>query len=149
MEVFAERDARWFGFLRGILRILQGFLAFGLFVSVAGLAIVSARAVYQWRAEIGTLRALGFPRKMVVAYFLVESSFVALLGILIGVGTATLAWYTLSLQEFGDEVGTFSMPALEIGALVAIVYLVALVSTILPAMRAASMDPVEALGPAE
>ena len=41
------------------------------------------------------------------------------------------------------------MPALEIGALVAMVYLVALASTILPPMRAASMDPVDALRPAE
>ena len=149
VKVFTEEDARWFGFLRSILRILQGFLAFGLLVSVAGLAIVSARSVYQRRAEIGTLRALGFPRKMVAAYFLLESSFVALLGILIGVGTATLAWYIMSLQEFDDDFNTFSMPAVEIGALVALVYLVSLAFTILPAIHAASLDPVDALRPAE
>jgi putative ABC transport system permease protein len=105
--------------------------------------------VYRRRSEIGTLRALGFPRKMVKACFLVESSFDALLGILIGVATATLARYILYLQKSGDDIETFSIPALEIGALVTIVYLVARVSTILPAMRAASVDPVEALRPAE
>ena len=135
--------------MKSLLRILQGFLAFGLIVGTAGLGIVSARAVYQRRAEIGTLRALGFPRRMVAAYFLVESSFVALLGVLLGGGTAILAWYAIYLSESSDDVTTFSVPVQEIGALVAIVYLVALTFTILSAMRAASLDPVEALRPAE
>ncbi len=42
------------------LRIFQGFLAFGLIVGIAGLAVIAARSIHQRRKGIGTLRALGF-----------------------------------------------------------------------------------------
>ena len=86
-----------------IIRILQAFLAFGLVVGIAGLAVVATRAVHQRRQDIGTLRALGFRRGMVLAYFLVESSFVALLGIALGVGVGTLAGYGMYLNYIKDD----------------------------------------------
>ena len=132
------------------LRILQAFLAFGLVVGIAGLAVVAARAIYQRRQEIGTLRALGFRRGMVLAYLLVESSFVTLLGILLGVGAGTLAGYGVYVSYIKDDVGgSFSFPVLEVGGLAALVYIAGLVFTFLPAMRAAALPPAEALRPNE
>jgi len=46
--------------------------------------------VVERRQQIGMLRALGFQRKMVSWVFLIESSFVALLGISLGVGLALI-----------------------------------------------------------
>ena len=133
-----------------MIRIMQGFLAFGLVVGVAGLAVVAARAVYQRKQDIGALRALGFRRGMVLMYFLVESSFVALLGILLGVAAGTLAGFRMYLNDVRDDVGgSFVFPAMEIGALVLVVYLAAMAFTFVPAMRAASMQPAEALRPRE
>ena len=141
-----EQAMSWFN----LIRIIQGFLAFGLVVGIAGLGVVAARAVYQRKQDIGTLRALGFRRGMVLAYFLVESSFVALLGILLGVAAGTLAGYGMYLNDIKEDIGgSFVFPALEIGGLVAIVYLAALAFTFLPALRAASLPPVEALRPKE
>ena len=141
-----EEAMSWFNFIR----IIQGFLAFGLLVGIAGLGVVAARAVYQRKQDICTLRALGFRRGMVLAYFLVESSFVALLGILLGVAAGTLAGYAMYLNDVRQDIGgSFAFPALELGGLVALVYLVALAFTFLPALRAASLAPVEALRPKE
>ena len=132
------------------LRILQAFLAFGLVVGIAGLAVVAARAVYQRRQDIGTLRALGFRRGMVLAYLLVESSFVSLLGILLGVGVGALAGYGVYLSYIKDDIGgSFGFPLLEVGGLVAIVYIAGLIFTFLPALRAANLPPAEALRPKE
>jgi len=141
-----EQSMSWFN----LIRIIQGFLAFGLVVGIAGLGVVAARAVYQRKQDIGTLRALGFRRGMVLAYFLVESSFVALLGILLGVAAGTLAGYGMYLNEVKEDIGgSFVFPALELGGLVAVVYLAAVAFTFLPALRAASMRPAEALRPKE
>ena len=141
-----EQSLSWLN----IIRIIQGFMAFGLLVGIAGLGVVSARAVYQRKEHIGTLRALGFRRSMVLAYFLVEASFVALLGILLGVAAGTLAGYRMYLSDIREDIGgPFTFPAIEVGALVVLVYVAAMGFTVVSALRAASMPPVEALRPRE
>ncbi len=62
------------------INIIQAFLGLGLVVGVAGLGVVTMRNVVERRNEIGTLRAIGFRRSMVLKYLLIENSFVSLLG---------------------------------------------------------------------
>ena len=141
-----EQSASWLN----ILRILQAFLALGLIVGIAGLAVVAARAVFQRKQEIGTLRALGFRKGMVLAYMLVESSFVTLLGVLLGVAVGTLAGYGVYVSYIKDDIGgPFGFPAVEVLGLAALVYVAGLVFTLLPALGAASTTPAEALRPKE
>ena len=129
-----------------LIRIMQGFIALGLLVGVAGLAVVAARAVHQRRHDVGTLRALGFRRGMVLSYLLAESSFVSLLGIGLGVAAGTLAGYGMYLTYIKDEIGgSFVFPVPEVGVLVSVVYVSGLLFTLLPALRAASMPPAQAL----
>ena len=45
---------------RSFFRLMQGFLALGLLVGIAGLGVVMIRAVRERRRNIGVLRALGF-----------------------------------------------------------------------------------------
>ena len=61
--------------------ILEGFMGLGLIVGVCALGVISARAVVERRQEIGVLRSLGFQQGMVQVAFLLESSFISLLGI--------------------------------------------------------------------
>ena len=42
------------------LRLMQGYLALGLLVGIAGLGVVMVRAVRERRREVGVLRSLGF-----------------------------------------------------------------------------------------
>jgi putative ABC transport system permease protein len=150
-QVFLVREwvERFEGFLQSFLRIAEGFLAFGLVVGVAGLAVVATRAVFQRRREIGTLRALGFQRRMVLGYFLVEASLISALGILLGIAAGTLSGYGVYLQQLKDEGLAFVWPVLELALIAALIWVASLIFTFLPARHAASLEPVEALRPVE
>jgi putative ABC transport system permease protein len=132
---------------RSFFRLLQGFLALGLVVGVAGLGVVMVRAVRERRRTVGVLRALGFPAGVVRRAFLIESSFVALEGILLGTGLSIVTSYLLfhnddELQAAG---GGFPVPWLAIAVLVAATAAASLAATAWPARKAARIRPAVAL----
>ena len=129
-----------------INRLLQGFMASGLLVGIAALGVISLRAVVERRQQIGVLRAIGYRRGMVLASFLMESSFVALLGILLGVGLGSLLSYNL-VQSIGEDIPglKFAIPWGQIGLIVGIAYAFSLLTTFLPARQASRIYPAEAL----
>ena len=126
--------------------LLTGFMGLGLMVGVASLGVVSLRAVVERRQQIGVLRAIGYRRNMVQLTFLIESSFVVLLGVAIGVGLGTAISY-LIVREIREDIETirFSIPWLQIVAIVAVAYLFSLATTLLPARQASNIYPAEAL----
>src|SRR5512133_3167297 len=73
-----------FSMTHQIFQLFQGYLAMGLLVGIAGIAVVMIRAVRERRRQIGTLRALGFPAQSVGRSFAIEAAYVALQGTLIG-----------------------------------------------------------------
>ena len=127
------------------VKIVQAFLAFGLVVGVAGLAVISARAVHERRREIGALRALGFKRGMVGWQFIVESSLISLLGIVLGVAVGTLGGYNLFNVTVEDPDVRFVFPWTQMLALGLSVWAASLLFTIVPAVRASRIPAVEAL----
>ena len=126
--------------------LLTGFMGLGLMVGVASLGVVSLRAVVERRQQIGVLRAIGYRRGMVQLSFLIESSFVVLLGVAIGVGLGTAISY-LIVREIREDIETirFAIPWLQIVAIVAVAYLFSLATTLLPARQASDIYPAEAL----
>ena len=132
---------------RSFFRLLQGFLALGLVVGVAGLGVVMVRAVRERRRTVGVLRALGFPARVVRRAFLLESSFVALEGILLGTALSLVTSYLLfrnddDLQAAGTP---FPIPWLSISLLVAATAAASLAATAWPARQAARIEPAVAL----
>jgi putative ABC transport system permease protein len=127
------------------VKIVQAFLAFGLVVGVAGLAVISARAVHERRREIGALRALGFKKSTVGWQFVVESSSIALLGILLGVAVGTLGGYNLFSITVDDPDARFVFPWTQMLAICLSVWAASLLFTIVPAVRASRIPAVEAL----
>jgi putative ABC transport system permease protein len=129
-------------------RVIHGFMALGLVVGVAALGVISARAVVERRQQIGVMRAIGFRRTMIQTVFLLESSFVALTAIVVGTGLGLLLGWNI----IEDSRKTPSWANLEMvvpwGDLVLIfvlVYAVALLATLAPAIRASRIAPAEAL----
>ncbi|HZQ28008.1 MAG TPA: ABC transporter permease, partial [Acidimicrobiales bacterium] len=55
---------------RQFFRLMQGYLALGLVVGIAGLGVVMVRAVRERRRQVGVLRALGFPAAAVRRAFI-------------------------------------------------------------------------------
>jgi putative ABC transport system permease protein len=129
-------------------RLIQGFLGLGLLVGVAALGVISARAVVERRQQIGVMRALGFRTRMVQAAFLLESSFVALTAIVIGTGLGLLlAWNIIAdtKRQPSWENLTLHVPWTNLAIIFLVVYAVALVATLAPALRASRIRPAEAL----
>jgi putative ABC transport system permease protein len=126
--------------------LLLGFLTVGLVVGVAALGVISTRAVVERRQQIGMLRALGFQRKMVSWIFLIESSFVALLGIGLGAGLALIP-ASQGITDMAAEIPglTFQIPWKEIIFVSALAYGMTLLTTWLPAIQASQITPAEAL----
>ena len=126
--------------------LLLGFLTVGLVVGVAALGVISTRAVVERRQQIGMLRALGFQRKMVSWIFLIESSFVALLGIGLGAGLALIPASQMITDMAAEIPGlTFQVPWTEIGFISGLAYAMSLLTTWLPAVQASRVTPAEAL----
>jgi putative ABC transport system permease protein len=127
-------------------QLLLGFLTVGLVVGVAALGVISTRAVVERRQQIGMLRALGFQRQMVSWIFLIESSFVALLGIGLGAGLALIPAAQMITEIAADIPGlTFQVPWKEILFVSGLAYAMTLLTTWLPAVQASQVIPAEAL----
>ena len=147
-EVLEERIAEIASADRAFHYLFTGFMGLGLMVGIAALGVISLRAVVERRQQIGVLRALGWRRRMVQLSFLLESSFVALLGIGIGVALGTVLSY-LIVNDIRENEGLsslrFSFPWLQIIVIVGVAYLFSLVATWLPARQASRIYPAEAL----
>jgi putative ABC transport system permease protein len=140
-SVVSENLAQQLSFFR----LMQGYLALGLLVGVAGLGVVMVRAVRERRRQVGVLRALGFEAAAVRRTFVTESAFVAVEGITIGIVLAVLtAWRLVSSDTFGAELA-FSVPLPELGLLFAGTLLASLVATAAPAQQASRIRPAVAL----
>jgi putative ABC transport system permease protein len=133
---------------RAFTYILEGFMGLGLLVGVAALGVISARAVVERRQEIGVLRSLGFQRSMVQGAFLLESSFISLLGIGLGTVLGLIVSYNVVLDFHntpGWETMGFGVPWLTLLVVFAVVYAGSVFATLLPARQASRVYPAEAL----
>jgi putative ABC transport system permease protein len=123
--------------------LLEGFLGLGLVVGIAGLGIISIRSVTERRQEIGILRALGFRRKMILAVFVVENSYISLLGILIGILLGIDVGYAFAVSPNSGL--NFVVPWQQILEIVGLAYALSMLATIGSARRAARIPPAEAI----
>lgn len=146
-EVFEETITEQNAAGQAFLRLFTGFMALGLLVGVAALGVISTRAVVERRQQIGMLRAIGYKRGMVSLSFLMESSFVSLLGSIIGISLGLLLSYN-TVNDINSEGGTnlaFTIPWLQIAVILAITYAFSILTTFIPARQASRIYPAEAL----
>jgi len=114
----------------------------------AGIASVLVVSVVQRSKEIGILRAMGGSRGQIMRVFLLQGAIVGLLGSLAGSAMATLLvliWRLAARNPDGTPMFVLQIsPSLYLlAALVAT--LTGLVAAVTPALRAAKMQPVEAI----
>jgi putative ABC transport system permease protein len=132
------------GFL-SLLKLMTGFLALGLVVGIAGLGVISTRAVVERFQQIGMLRALGYRRSLVQQSFLMESSFIAIIGLAIGAIVGVWQSYTFFVTDNSFGAVDFHVPVIEIALILIGSYLATLLTTYLPSRAAARVAPAEAL----
>jgi macrolide transport system ATP-binding/permease protein len=121
--------------------LVGGFAVAALILGVVGLYGVIAYSVSQRTREIGVRIALGAQRSAVYALILREAGWLTATGLAIGlvcsVGTSRLIHSML----FGVQ----AWDAMTLGCVAGLLALASLAAAFLPARRAASVDPVEAL----
>jgi len=125
----------------GIFALMTVIASISLLVGGIGVMNIMLVAVTERTREIGVRKALGAPRKAILAQFLVESIVLTaaggFLGILLGAGVSTLIHILSKLPTF---VSLWSVAAgLFFSAIVGVFF------GLYPAMRAARLDPVDSL----
>ncbi len=121
--------------------LVGGFAAMALLLSVVGLYGVIAYSVSQRRREIGVRMALGAQRSTVYGMILKEAGRLIVIGIAAGILCAIGAATLMQKLLFGTRAWDAST-LLTVAALLAFA---AAMATYIPARRAASVNPVEAL----
>ena len=143
--IVADQLAQQLSGILTLLNLITGFLALGLIVGIAGLGVISTRAVVERWQQIGMLRALGFRRSRVQQSFLMESSLIAIIGLVIG--TLVGVWQSYRFFVVDKTFGTviFHVPVVNIGLILVAAYVATLFTTFLPARAASRVAPAEAL----
>ena len=138
------------------IKYLAGMLGVAMSIGAVFAAMNTMYASVAARTrEIGTLRVLGFSRAAIVVCFLVEGSFLAMLGGILG---STLAWGvyafvvvrginfgTMDFQSFAETVFQFRVTPdlMLLGVLFSVA--IGLAGSLLPALRAARLPVISAL----
>ena len=132
--------------LDSILRLLTaGVAAIGgisLIVGAVGITTIMTIAVAERTSEVGLFRAIGAPRSEIRNLFLVEAAILGAAGGLAGIvgAVAIVRLVSIAMPDFPLElVWTYVIAAFLVATLVGVI------AGLLPASRAAHMDPVEAL----
>jgi putative ABC transport system permease protein len=125
--------------------LFDSFMALGLIIGIVGLGIITIRSVHERRQEIGMMRAIGFKKRMVLSSFIIETSTIALIGILIGTILGIFTGYIIWRDSFSDLGFDFMINWQPI-ILISIIAFVFTLVCIFPASRKASrIPPAEAL----
>lgn len=117
--------------------------------AMVGAMITMYSAVANRTREIGTLRALGFRRRSILASFLIEAVFLSFLGGLLGVALASLLQFvtvsTVNWGSFSEIAFGFTLDSsIAVNAII-FALVMGLVGGFLPAIRASRMNILAAL----
>ncbi|HEY8172955.1 MAG TPA: FtsX-like permease family protein [Dehalococcoidia bacterium] len=127
--------------------LVQGFMALGLGVGLAALGVIAFRTVVERRQHIGLMRAIGYTRTNIALTFMLESAFIAILGIANGTWLALLLANRILQSDQFSAAGFegFDVPWLQIGAMALLVFVASVLTTIIPSRQASSIPIAEAL----
>jgi ABC-type lipoprotein release transport system permease subunit len=117
--------------------------------AVIGAAVTMYASVANRVAEIGTLRALGFQRRSILAAFLAEALMLGLVGGVAGLGFASamqlVSFSTTNFQSFSELAFGFRLTPAIVAESLLFALAMGFVGGFLPALRAARMEIVDAL----
>lgn len=146
----AEKADRLVGNVLSIVELILIVVALiSLVVGGVGIMNTMYTSVLERTKQIGTMKAIGASSEAILFLFLIESGLIGLIGGILGIILGILAAYFISLiaDSFGIR-GLFSFASLDpfgFAVILIITFITGIISGALPARRAASMEPAEAL----
>ncbi|MCI0339670.1 MAG: ABC transporter permease [Planctomycetales bacterium] len=133
-------------FIRVLGSGISFFFALG---AVLGAMITMYAAVAHRQREIGTLRALGFPRGSILLSFLVESALVAVAGGALGslgaLGLGAVRFSMMNFDTWSEVVFSFTPTPQTLATALGVSIAMGLAGGFLPALQAARLRPVQAM----
>lgn len=154
LTVEAKRETKFYAeqseMMSRFLKVLG--LSLSIIFSVGatiGAMITMYASVANRTTEIGTLRAIGFPRRSILQAFLLESLALSLIGGIAGLAMASfmqlLTISTMNWQTFSELAFAFTLTETIVWQSLLFSLFMGLVGGFLPAVRAARMNIVDAL----
>ena len=140
-QTFDSQIGEQFTDARMLSRLMTLFGTIALLLAAVGLYGVTAYGVEHRTSEIGVRMALGAERRRVVAMVLRGAMLQTVIGLVIGVPAAFYAVAIVKAQLYEMKTVSVGALVLAIGTLLA----TAGVAGLIPALRAASVDPARAL----
>ncbi|MBU2052721.1 MAG: ABC transporter permease [Nanoarchaeota archaeon] len=137
--------------VNSVLNAIQIFVliiaSISILVGAIGIVNTMATSVLERKKEIGIMKAIGARNPQIFFQFFVESGFMGLIGGILGIVVGLLVGYfgTLGINSF---VGATTSPEINIPLIIFALlgsFLIGAAAGIVPAMRAANQNPVEAL----
>jgi len=135
-----------------MINSLSRFSSLTIIFSIGGIIgamITMYAAIANRTSKIGTMRALGFERKYILAAFMVESLILGLLGGCVGLFFASFMQFitvsTVNFQTFSELAFSFTLNWRIISEAMAFSLFMEFIGGVLPAFRPARMNIVEAL----
>jgi len=138
-----------FQFINVLQAILIGFGILAVLTSVFGIINTQYISVLERTQQIGLMKALGMRRRDVGRLFKLEAAWIGLLGGTIGAGLAVVAG-TVANPIVSDALNIGSVrliifEPISVGLVIVGLVVISVVSGILPARKAAKLNPIEAL----
>lgn len=128
--------------LGALTMTVAGIAAISLVVAGVLIMNVMLVAISQRTAEIGLLKALGASRAVILRLFLTEAALLSLLGAMLGLAVGQLSSWVL--RQLYPAL-PFGAPTWAVLAALGVALTTGLIFGVLPARRAARLDPVQAL----
>lgn len=113
-----------------------------LFASALAVSAAMATAIFERRAEVGLMKALGAGKLAVASIFFAEAALMALIGGAIGFGIGTVLARQIGRSIFNSQI---SIPPVLLPVILAIAVIVTFAGSATAIRRAVSLDPVFAL----
>jgi putative ABC transport system permease protein len=137
--------------INGIIGVLSAFAVVALVAASFGIVNTLLMSVQERTREIGLMKAMGMSNRRVFGLFSLEAVVIGLLGAALGALVAVGLGSVIAASAAGTVLS--ALPGLRILlfqpsnviAVVVVITLVAFVSGVLPASRAARQDPIESL----
>lgn len=130
--------------VQSLLGLFEGYLSIGLFVGVTGIGVVTYRNVSERKSSIGMMRALGLRRNEVGLLFVIEVSWIAVLGLLNGFVIAYLFHSSLYDTIWSDQGVEFAFPHMKSFLILSSSWALVILTTLIPIRNATKISPIEA-----
>jgi len=132
--------------ITGVMTLLLGAIA-GISLLVGGIGIMNIMlvSVTERTREIGIRKAIGAKRRDILNQFLLEAAVISLLGSGIGIIAGWIMARLFSGFNIGGGAVTTVVSPDIIGLAISVAIFIGLVSGIYPALRAARLNPIDAL----